>query len=296
MSDRRDFRIATWCFSIAVLVAGTAAAGVFMRGSGASAASVSIRDEAYLYATDGVYAFNALRVVAEGVGWDLVTLFLVVPLLLGALPFLARGSDRARILVMGLLAYLFYQYLMYAVFWAFGPLFPLYVVIYPASLLVLLWIGSTLDIKLLPARFDQRFPRRGLAILAGVMGALLVAMWSQRIGQALQGDIQGVLFGGTTLAVQALDLGLIVPLAFVGAALVWRRRPVGYLLACIFAVKGATMGAAICAMLLSAWRLEGTLEVVPFGIFLTAASLSTLFLVQGLRSLGKAADVVDMAA
>lgn len=57
----------------------------------------------------------------------MVTLALAVPALLAAVPAVARGSLRGRLLALGLLVYFFYQYLEYAVFWAFGPLFPLFV-------------------------------------------------------------------------------------------------------------------------------------------------------------------------
>mgnify|MGYP006353220049 CR=1 FL=1 len=60
--------LAAYCGFVGLLAATAAAIGVFARGSGASAPATSIRGEAYRYATDGVYAFNAVRVVAEGVG------------------------------------------------------------------------------------------------------------------------------------------------------------------------------------------------------------------------------------
>ncbi|WP_148314540.1 hypothetical protein [Sorangium cellulosum] len=55
------------CLGIALLAALAAAAGVFFRGDGATAAAVSIRGEHYAYATTGVYRYNAERLVAEGI-------------------------------------------------------------------------------------------------------------------------------------------------------------------------------------------------------------------------------------
>ena len=40
-----------------------------------------------------------------------------------------RGSFRGRLLALGLLGYLLYQYLEYSLTWAFGPLFLLHIVI-----------------------------------------------------------------------------------------------------------------------------------------------------------------------
>lgn len=254
---------------VVALLAGTAAAiGITQRGSGATAEATSILGERYSYAIDGVYAHNAVRVVAEGVGWDAVTLFLAVPALLVAAVFVTRGSLRARLAALGLFGYLAYQYLMYAMFWAVGPLFPLFVVLYPAALLGIAWIVGTLDTRALAAAVGPGFPRRTLAVFAAVMSAMLVVMWVPRIAAGIAGDPVGAnLLGTPTLTVQALDLGLVVPLSLATAVLVWRRHRAGYVLGALFTVKAVTMAGAIVAMLVSAWMVEGTLEVVPFAIF-----------------------------
>ena len=254
---------------VVALLAGTAAAiGITQRGSGATAEATSILGERYSYAIDGVYAHNAVRVVAEGVGWDAVTLFLAVPALLVAAVFVARGSLRARLAALGLFGYLAYQYLMYAMFWAVGPLFPLFVVLYPSALLGIAWIVGTLDTRALAAAVRPGFPRRTLAVFAAVMSAMLVVMWVPRIAAGIAGDPVGAnLLGTPTLTVQALDLGLVVPLSLATAVLVWRRHRAGYVLGALFTVKAVTMAGAIVAMLVSAWMVEGTLEVVPFAIF-----------------------------
>lgn len=278
MKSRRYRGLAALCLALALLAGGTSAAGVFLRGDGSTRPAVSIRGEEYEYATTGVYAFNAERVVAEGVGWDAVTLFFAVPVLLGATVGVARGSLKARLVATGVLAYFFYQYLMYAVFWALGPLFPLFIVLYAASAAGIVWLVSTLDVATLPERFGARFPALTMAVYSALMGLMLIVMWTQRIAVGLSGDVAAAgLLGTPTLAVQALDLGMIVPLAFATAVFAWRRTAWGHLLASVFAVKGATMAGAICAMLVSAAIVEGSLEVAPFAIF-GAATLGAAFL------------------
>ncbi len=271
MRARRYRGLAALCVAIA-LVAGVAAGlGVFGRGSGKTASAVSIRGEAFEYVTDGVYAYNAERIVAEGVGWDIVTLFLAVPALLLSVRGVYFGSLRGRLLALGLLGYLFYQYLMYAMYWALGPLFPVFIALFAASATAIVWIISIIDVPNLPARFTGRFPRKGMAIFSAAVALLLIGMWSQRIAAALTGGVDGVLLGATTLSVQALDLGIIVPIAIATAVLLWRGRPWGYLLAAALAVKGVTMAGAICAMLVVAALVEGSLEVGGFSVFALVA-------------------------
>lgn len=277
MKNKTYLSVVALCLTIALLTGITAGAGIFLRGDGTFETVTSVRGEQYEMAPSGVYAFNAERVVAEGVGWDIFTLFFAVPALLLTLPSLARGSLRDRLFVLGLLGYLFYQYLMYAVTWAFGPLFLLFVAIYALSLVAIVFIVATIPVSKLPERFSKRFPRRGMATLCFMLAGLLLVMWLGRLIPAYQGQIDGVLEGQTTFVVQALDLGLIVPLALFTGVTVQRGNAVGYLLASTVVVKAFAMATAINAMLLSAWAYEGALEIVPLVIF-GATIVATIWL------------------
>jgi hypothetical protein len=276
--------MAVLCLVVALLTGAAAAIGVFLRGEGTTESVVSPRGEVYEMVTDGIYRYNAQRLVAEGVGWDLFTLFAAVPALLVALLGVSRDRLRWKLFALGILAYLFYQYLMYAVTWAFGPLFLLFVGIYAGALAAMVWILSTIRVKELPERFSDRFPGLGMGVFSLAIGLVLTGMWLGRIIPATAGQIQGVLVGQTTLVVQALDLGLIVPLAVFTGVMAWRRRPLGYLLASVLVVKGAAMAAAISAMLLVAWSVEGTLEIAPLAFFVLVVAAAVWLGVRMYRS------------
>ncbi|WP_434424703.1 hypothetical protein [Nannocystis pusilla] len=268
--------MAALSFGVAAMMGLASAVGIFARGDGAARRVTSIRGEVFHYATSGVYAFNAERVVAEGIGWDWFTLAVATPAMLAALPLLVRGSLRGRMFALGLLGYAFYQYLMYAMTWAFGPLFPLFIGLYATSLAGIVWIVSTIDLGAVARTLGPGFPRRRMVALCSVMALMLVGMWTQRVAVGLRSETPQ-LFGMTTMVVQALDLGLIVPLCLWTAVTTWRRRPVGYLLSALLVVKGFAMAAAIVAMLLSAWAIEGEPELPALIVFiLLAAMLSWL--------------------
>ena len=269
---RTSFRaMAGLCAAVALMAGVAAAAGVFLRGSGALETVTSPRGETYEMATDGVYAFNAMRLVAEGVGWDVFTLIVIVPALLGLTLWVARGSFRGRLVAAGLLGYFAYMYLEYAVTWAFGPLFALFIAIYATSLLGVLWIGSSLTAEGIADRFDDSFPRRSWAALSLGMAALLIVLWAGRIIQGLSGDVSGLLHGETTMTIQALDLGIVVPITVVTALLALQRRPAGLAAAAAFSVTFVAMSAAIGSMLVSAWLVTGALELPPIIVFGVAA-------------------------
>ena len=264
--------------AIALAAGIAAAAGVFLRGVDATLIVTSARGETYEMATEGVYAFNAMRLVAEGVGWDVFTLAVAVPALLVASVWVARGSFRGRLVAAGLLGYFAYMYLEYAVTWAFGPLFPLFIAIYAASLVDMVWIGADLAWRVWRIGSTRRFPRRSWAALSLGMAFLLTVLWVGRIVEGLIGPV--TLHGETTMTVQALDLGLIVPLAVGTAILGLRRHPAGMAAATAFAVTFVAMCAAIGSMLVSAWLVTGVLELPPIVIFALAAGAG---LVIGLR-------------
>jgi hypothetical protein len=193
---------------------------------------------------------------------------------------------RARLFTVGLLAYFFYQYLMYAVTWAFGPLFLPFVADYALSLVAIVWIVSTIDIRSLGERASEHFPRRGMAVLCFILALALTAMWLRRIATGLSGDLSGaMLLGQTTMVVQALDLGLVVPLAVFTGVTAWLKRPVGNLLSSVVVVKAVAMASAICAMLLSAWAVEGRLAMGGFAFFAAAALASGWLAIRMYRSI-----------
>jgi hypothetical protein len=284
MNKNRRIELVILCLAAAILAGSAAAVGVFFRGGGLVETVLSPRGELFQMIMSGVYSYNAQRIVAEGIGWDIFTLFAAVPALLLSLVWLARGSLRARLFALGILAYLFYQYLMYSVTWAFGPLFLLFVAVYAISLVGIVRIVATISTKELASRMGDRFPALGMGIFSLAMAALLIIMWLARIAAAMSGKIDGVLLGQTTLTVQALDLGLVVPLAVFTGVTALRRRPIGFLLSSAVVIKGVAMAAAICAMLISAWIVEGVLEVMSFIIFAVATAVALWLAIRIYRS------------
>lgn len=267
--------LALLCGAIASFAGVVAAIGVLDRGDGSTVVATSERGVTFEMATTGIYANNSQRVVAEGIGWDLFTLLVVVPALFVGAWLLARGSFRGMLFTLGVLGYLLYQYLEYAVTWAFGPLFLAFLVLYGASLIAIIGVIGLIAREGVAGRFSEDFPRRGWVALTGTMCLFLTVMWLGRIRVALDGDLAAAgLTTETTLTVQALDLGLVVPVLLLSAALAWQRSPVGYALATSLSVMYAGMAGAIAGMLLSAAVVEGTVEVVPIAIFGVAGVLA----------------------
>jgi hypothetical protein len=260
------------------LAAIASAAGVLLRGDLSTSPFTTVRGDLVDVLLGGVYQFNGKAIAAEGVGWDVVTLVLVVPALLLLLPTFTRGSVRARLAVIGIFGYLLYQYAEYAMALAYGPLFLLYVATFALSLTGIGLTAATVDVPSLPARIRSGFPHRGVVVFGLFMAVLLAGMWLPLVARTATADSVPELAGGTTLVVQAFDLGFLVPLGLFTAALVHQRQAVGYVLASVVVVKGIAMGCAIAAMLLVEGVATGSFQVPPIlgfaGIAVVAGGLA----------------------
>jgi hypothetical protein len=296
-----ETRRSVWLTALVAVVGGLAAvasgAGVFLRGDLATRTFTTVRGDEVQVLIGGIYRFNGVNVASEGVGWDLVTLFLVVPALALALPFLWKGSLRATLAATGILVYLLYQFFEYATFLAYGPLFLVYVAIAGLSLTAIPLLLATIDLPALPAMVGPGFPRRGMTAFGIYMAVLLGGLWLSLIAATFNADRVRELYGSTTLVVQAFDLGLLVPLGLFTAATVFRRHVAGFVLAAVVVVKGVTMGTAIAAMLVVEYLVTGELQPVPIAIFALTALVSAVlgWRVYGSLPAGRRATGVRMA-
>jgi len=85
--------------------------------------------------------------------------------------------------------------------------------------------------------------------------------------------------------IQAMDLALIVPLAFVAGVLLLRRRTWGYLLASVFVMKIITMGLAVSVMGINMARVGVDVSVIELIVFPALTLMNTIMAAVLLRSI-----------
>jgi hypothetical protein len=269
---------------VATLAALSSAAGILLRGDLATVLFVTVRGEPVDVVMDGIYRYNAEAIVAEGVGWDIVTLLVVVPATFVMLAWLWGGSLRAALVMGGLLAYFTYQAFEYAMFWAYGPAYPLHLLLAALSISTLGLLLFGLDLGSLPDRIADRFPRRAVIGFCIVVVVVLAGLWLPQILGTLGGETSDELQGATTMVVPAFDLGLLVPLAIFTGIAVWKRLAIGVVLAVMILVKGIVMALAIVAMLLVEWQVTGEPALPPIVVFAVIAGLSLAIAVRAVRA------------
>lgn len=248
--------------SIGLLSFVAAGLGVFWQGTSPHYSFITLRGESVSIQGSGLYRFDSVSNASQAIGQDVVTLFLGIPLLFVSLRFYTRQSLRGHLLLCGTLAYFLYTYASYAMLVAFNSLFLVYVGLFSLSLFAFIISLAKIELNTLPGHFSNKLPRKTIAgFLFGLASFLLLA-WFGRIEPGLFGNQPPVgLENSTTLVIQVLDLGILVPLSYLAGALLLKRLAWGYLLASIVLFKGFTLGTAICAMIVG--QLLAGVEITP---------------------------------
>jgi len=275
--------VAVLCAVIAVGAAVAAGYGLFANSGIGEYSYTSVRGEHVQIYGRGLYSDDSVSMAAQARAQDGVTLFMGIPLLIISLFLTAKGQIRGRLLLTGTLGYFLYTYASYCFLAMYNSMFLLYIVLFSVSFFAFFLTLSSFDKKLLPHYFKDSFPVKSIGIFLWILGFMIAMLWLGKIGNPLlQGQLPEGLEHYSTLTIQALDLGIIVPLSIVSGYMVIRRQPFGYLLAAVLILRGVTMLTAISAML-GAMMYAGVrvqpVELVSFPVF-NVGIISCMFIVM----------------
>lgn len=237
---------------------------------------------------NGIYARDSVSVAVQGIASDIVTLFIMVPATIFALFSMLRKSLKGTLVLTGLLGYFLYTYTSYTFLWMYNPLFLVYVAQMSLSLFIFVLLIMSFDRSRLRNSILPNFPKWPLIAFMSVLSILVGLMWLARIVPAL---IEGVVPVGlehyTTLVIQALDLGFVIPATLVAVVLLVKDNIWGYFLASILIFKYVALLMAISAMVVL-MAIENTgasmLESSIFIAFTVLAIAMLALLFRGIRS------------
>jgi hypothetical protein len=262
---------------ICILTLLAALAGLWP-AEGASYPLTTFRGEEVLINARGLYYWDTVSSAAQMQANDLVALTLGLPLLAVSFWLARRGSLRGRLLLAGTLGFILYTYITMAFGAQYNALFLVYVALFSLSLFAFVLVMMSFDLKTLPAHFSDNLPRGWIAGLLFFAAAFLSLAWLGRILPTLaldtlslweRGGVRGIpaLDNTTSMFIQAMDLGLIVPVCILSGILLLRRRPWGYLLASVGLTKFLTLGIAVSLMGLNMARVGVSISAVELVIF-----------------------------
>jgi hypothetical protein len=225
----------------------------------------SIFDESISIFGKGLYQHDSVSMASQAIAQDYVTLILGVPLLLLSLYLARKGLLKGRLLLTGTLGYFLYTYASYSFLSMYNSMFLVYVFLMSASFFAFSLAMMSFDIPNLPAFFSGNLPVKllgGFLLLGPIVFGL---MWIGKIVPPLINNKppQGIEHY-TTLVIQALDLGFVVPVGIVAGILLIQRKPFGYLLAPVIIIKEITLLTALTAMIFM--QIKAGIEVSPIVI------------------------------
>lgn len=236
-------------------------------GEGQAYPLTNFRGEQVTINARGLYYWDTVSSAAQTQANDLVTLVIGLPLLAISSWLTLRGSLRGRLMLTGTLAFILYTYITMCFGAAYNQLFLVYVALFSLSLWAFVLSMLSFDLKTLPDHFSEKLPRRGIAALLFFAAAFLSFAWLGRIAATFQPGAIAALENTTSLFIQAMDLGLVVPLCVVSGVLLLRRSAWGYLLGSVGMMKFLTLGIAVSLMGLNMARVGVSVSPVEMLVF-----------------------------
>ncbi len=240
MTNERTHNPMLWsAIAIALLVAVTAVAGIFWPAK--------------------TYSRETLYSAAGAIGSDIVDLLLVVPVLLISGIKGYRGSVPARLVWLGTLGYLLYNFVLYAFGVHFNALFLVYCATLSLCFYATVFSLPFISLKQIAQTYSPGAQRKTIAITFLVLATATAAFdLSEVIPALLAGRVPPsvIQMNLPVSFVHALDLMFLLPGLCVTAFLLFRRKPSGYALAPAFLALLAIMNIEL-AVLMVAMAIKG---------------------------------------
>jgi hypothetical protein len=171
---------------------------------------------------------------------------------------------------------------------AFNPLFLVYVALFSLSLFGFILAMMNLNVDEVARHIAEGFPRRAISIYFIVIAVFLSLAWLRVVAvPSLTWTPPYGLESAITLVIQAIDLGVIVPVSFITARLLSKKSGWGYVLASVLLIKIIMMGAALIAMIIS--QLMAGVEIDPV-VSVIFVLISASGIVLGINTLKNVQD------
>ena len=239
------------------------------------------------------YRQDSASMGAQGIGQDLVDLFLVVPLLLISLFFARKGSRLWIFILGGTLFYIMYSFVIYAFGVNFNRLFLLYCTTLGLSLYAFILYVHLLAGERVKEWFKEQAPVKLTGIFLLLISVIFYGMWLKDVIPAILAGTAPPSVSDNNLLVNPVhvaDLAFALPGLVLTAVLLMKRMNYGFILAPVALVFTVILAVALVAMVVML-QVKGVSDDVSVAvIFAGIAVLSLGMLIILLRKLKKKGD------
>jgi hypothetical protein len=240
-------------FLIVVFAIAATTIGIFPNEGRGQFPYTSIRGETVMIYGKGLYKDMSAEVAPQGIAQDHVTLFIAIPLLIISFLKARQGSLKGRYLFAGTLGYFLVTYLFYTVMAMYNAIFLVYIILMGASFYSFILIILSFDTTDLQNSFRPSTPVKVTGGFLVFTSLVIGFLWlSIVVPPLLDGTIIPLqLEHYTTLIVQGLDLGILLPASFISGVLLIRKNPFGYLFAPVYFVFLSLLMTALSAKIIA---------------------------------------------
>jgi hypothetical protein len=245
------------------------------------AAVLAVAGSVTALSVKSIYATLTPAFLAEALAQDVVNVTFVSPFWLVLAWLALRGSWRAYLLWLGVLAFTVYNYVIYTFAIPFGPLFLLWVAVLGLCIYALIGGITSIEYNAIQSFFTNRRAVAVVGFFLIITALLFGLLW-------LSEDVPALMSGRTpqslieralpTNPVHVLDYAFFLPAAIMTGVFLVKRKPVGYVVAPAFMVFLILTGMPILVTpVIQAARGHeaGWSVVVPIGT-LTVVSIALL--------------------
>ena len=263
-------------FLIVIFAIAVTTIAIFSNDGNGQYEYTSIRGKTVMIYGKGLYKDMSAEVAPQGIAQDYVTFFIAIPLLIISFLKARKGSLKGRYLLAGTLGYFLVTYLFYTVMGMYNVMFLPYVILMGASFYSFILIILSFDTNALQNLFKPSTPVKitgGFLVFNSIVIGL---MWlSIVIPPLLDGTVIPLQVEHyTTLIVQGLDLGILLPAGLISGVLLIRKKPSGYLSAPVFFVFLSLLMTALSAKIIAMKTLG--YHVIPAIFIIPAFNVITI--------------------
>lgn len=245
---RKSIKLLVFLIIVLSFIASTC--GIFSNQGQGQGQFISIYGETISIYGKGLYQHDSVSMASQAIAQDYITLFMGLPLLILSLFLSKQGSIKGKLLLTGTLGYFLYTYASYSFLSMYNSLFLIDIIIMSASFFAFILAMMSFDIQNSSSYFTEKLPVKFIGSFLLLTSFVFGMMWVGKIMPSLMNHTPPTgLEHYTTLVIQAMDLGFLVPTGILAGILVIKRRPFGYLLSSVIIIKDITLVSALTAMI-----------------------------------------------
>ena len=230
-----------------------------------------------------LYSKETMDWLSQCIGQDISNLFFVAPILLVSAFFVSKGNKIAKIIWIGMMITNIYSYVIYCFAVHFNFLFHVYCLVLGLSIFSVIYFFINHIMEDFRNWFTEKIPTKAIGTFLIIIAAIFVLLWlSQSLPAALANTVPESIIndGLLTNPVHVLDFSFYLPLTFMSAVMLIKKKALGYLLAPMMIVFAITTNVNIISLMFVAMKKTSSNNmplIIAFSVF-TIVCLGFLWL------------------